>query len=86
MLTCHLAQTGVTDACVLKKSKCPIRMARLLSESISIPSGPASFFFFLSFLEYHLKGRHEPDLNSSFNMTCPFEIVQITMSDCHVEL
>lgn len=40
----------------------------------------------VSFLEHHLKGRNEPALNSSFNMTCPFEIVQITMSDCHVEL
>lgn len=69
----------------LKESRCPITVGHsgLSSESVSLdPSQLISFCF----LEHHLKGRNEADLNSSFNMTCPFEIVQITVSDCHVEL
>ena len=69
----------------LDGSKCPIKMAMPGFCQSWFPLEVGQLISF-SFLEHHLKRRNELDLNSFFNMTCPFEIVQITMSDCHVEL
>lgn len=80
-----LSPNWVTNACGLKETTCPIRVA-----TSGFPWSPfplcLSQHILFSFLEHHLKCRNKPDLNFSLKVTCPFEIVQITMSDCHVEL
>lgn len=83
MFTCHLDTGATINAYGLKKFMCIFLVS--MPDFVSFHSIYANLIF-LSFLDYHLKGRNEAHLNSSFNMTCHFEIAQIIMYDCHVEL